>query len=653
MNQSSSLRRNSVALACLLLVPTFLFFSYGETNKTKNETILQATAIPSQNPSSTAINTVVSTTTPQPASSTLTSIAASPTPFYYPGVVKFAEAVGTFIATILSFVVLFALVFGVAWVIWKFGVKDKVSLSIEAFIEKSDALTEHYQLESYVRDAFENLWRRYWNTKKFYGKTTEKINVLVLLPALIDILEIVEHFNALVKPVNPSAGAIDLKFSVGPVELGGVQHIFRRMVGFRDFHLSILVLPAEQSRWKLEFILTLWEKVWYRYATTVDSTGIEKTIDESIGRIAWAMSQKDPEQASYAQYSRPGELSLLDGLDYFRRYYHDPNSISLLLQASQGFHETANSLESYYLEAKLLEAVSLQLSQSNPQETVKILKELLEEAQAATKRRKKLRRRILKQVRFNYALASFYLYTDEGYQESIDYFNGFKVPWPVLRRINTPVWNFMILRNNELRWDFVLHVLAQLNNAITYAHMVHRKNPDDKNKDLKAKADDILAQTNQYESESNTILRLSEKEISWREENVKIMLALRTRNNLEAGINSARRALEIASYALDVKANLGSLLLVQSFRAGGEPKNNASFLEAEHIYGELLQVGWDLGFVKYRLGTIRRVQGNFADSIALLTAAKDPKIRDVKDEYLDRQLQKATAGDSAFLEEDV
>lgn len=136
-------------------------------------------------------------------------------------------------------------------------------------------------------------------------------------------------------------------------------------------------------------------------------------------------------------------------------------------------------------------------------------------------------------------------------------------------------------------------------------------------------------------------------EIKWRVNNTKAMLALnlhQSKKEIENGIKASEEAIKIAPYAYDVKANLGSLNLLLSrmmVEKGKSPAKISKFAIAKNIFEELNLVGWDPGFVKFRLGIIRRAQGRFDEAIKILEEAKEPSIIDVPEKYINRQIKKA------------
>jgi hypothetical protein len=159
----------------------------------------------------------------------------------------------------------------------------------------------------------------------------------------------------------------------------------------------------------------------------------------------------------------------------------------------------------------------------------------------------------------------------------------------------------------------------------------------------------------EIEQKSN-ILGAALQEVQWRLFNAEVMEKLNLKKDLEYGIEAAKKAIELAPHALDVKANLGSLYLLLAAQHAVNnlsPIQDPTFIESEIIFNSLLETGWDPGFVKYRLGTIRRVQGKYPEAIVLLDGAADPSIIDVNLEYIEAQKEKSKKGDNTLSLNDL
>jgi hypothetical protein len=117
--------------------------------------------------------------------------------------------------------------------------------------------------------------------------------------------------------------------------------------------------------------------------------------------------------------------------------------------------------------------------------------------------------------------------------------------------------------------------------------------------------------------------------------NARIQFALSMRDPTEPVLDEAGRAVLFAPYALDVKANLGSLQLHMAAKGG--PDRALWLNRARDTFKELETTGWDKGFVHYRLATIERVRGNFDIARHHLEVAKDPGVRDVWDDLDDEE----------------
>ncbi len=143
----------------------------------------------------------------------------------------------------------------------------------------------------------------------------------------------------------------------------------------------------------------------------------------------------------------------------------------------------------------------------------------------------------------------------------------------------------------------------------------------------------------------------SVRDIQWRLLNARIAAAYIRKESTEEVIEHARRAVRIAPYALDVKANLGVLLMYQAAGETGE-KQKELLSEARGIFAELGETGWDPGFVHYRLAQLDRVAGDFADAQRHAVIASRPDMRDVH-RSLDRELDLIARKDQSFSKDTI
>lgn len=74
-------------------------------------------------------------------------------------------------------------------------------------------------------------------------------------------------------------------------------------------------------------------------------------------------------------------------------------------------------------------------------------------------------------------------------------------------------------------------------------------------------------------------------------------------------------------------------------------KSKKALQNADTIFTELQTTGWDVHFVRYRLGRVRRLQERWEDAIELLESARGG---DVPDQQIENEISKAQAKSTAL-----
>jgi len=462
-------------------------------------------------------------------------------------------------------------------------------------------------------------------------------------------------------------GDVTINLSVGPIELGGLERLWRGLTGQHEFALTVKSQPdtinSEAS--KLIYIVTRQGRVWFMESDNVTLLQRQTSIEDVTRKVAWVLSRQNAREAETLAQGTPPELNLLQGLQYLARYMDDLESIHPLQEAAKCFSELSKAGAQWAFQARLLEVVTLQLTQSRPELTAEQMLKLRDQYGNDRTRQAV--------ITYNLGQIKFYQYSSKGYEEAIKEFEKIRRPfewlwklapalWRGYLRLGSASWRYLpkywrriVFRSGRTAYQiYCLYCLAQCNIAITRAHMVNQNRRSvAENEKLAQQARGTAEKFKNELRETRPILGTAASEIEWRIYNTEVMLALNLVQNQTQGIEEAERALAIAPYALDVKANLGSLYLqVAAQKSGQPPHRTEEFMQARRIFEELAKVGWDPGFIKFRLGTIRRVEGLFQEAKSLLVEASDPQIRDVPQQYIDHQLgltakcdQRLTLGD--------
>ena len=117
-------------------------------------------------------------------------------------------------------------------------------------------------------------------------------------------------------------------------------------------------------------------------------------------------------------------------------------------------------------------------------------------------------------------------------------------------------------------------------------------------------------------------------------------------HDLQKGVTAALEGLRIDPLNLPLRANLGSLRLLEAQKAEEQnsyEERDRLLKDAETIFLRLKETGWDPGFVAYRLGRINRGQGKFEEAIKYQEAAKD---KDVARTRIQAEIERALAEDN-------
>jgi hypothetical protein len=453
-------------------------------------------------------------------------------------------------------------------------------------------------------------------------------------------------------------GQVNLKLSAGPVEVDNLGLIWRRLTGPREFAFiaNSQSDATHNQRRKIVYILTSQGQVWYTHTDTMTMApdGLKASLESEARRVAWVISRHNIKDADKLVRSDLPELKLIQGLQLVSDFFMDDlASIRPLEEARKCFVEAVED-DAWVFQASLLEVITLQLTQANPGETVKRM----------TCLRRKFKRDDNRRAIISYYLGQvrFYQYTQKGYRYAIKNFEKICRPiqwlwkirplWILCLRVEAiarqrlpPFWRRRASNYGLARYQlYCLYCLARCNIAMTLAHSIDPQYDSSKNQKLADDAFEIVGAVREELKSTSKLLGTAVPEVEWRLFNTVAMISIRLSRNLEQGLEAATQALKWAPYALGVKANLGSLYLkVAAEKSSANPSQTEDFVKAAAIFEYLEGVGWDPGFVKFRLGMIRRSQGRFHDARELLRQAGDHEIKDVEQEQIDAQIALADA----------
>lgn len=591
--------------------------------------------VPSQTPVAPIASTTATSIFPPSTSipPTQTAISATSTPtaetgigeVVFDGFKSFSEGIGSISGNICSVLIILGII-GLIYLLFIRAPNPKPELRLETYRIVDGQKTEHPALRDELQLAFARLRQNMVFIENFYF--------------LDDQLKSSGLYDQLPTAATSPEG-IGVKLSLGPVEIGGLERILRRVSGRKEFALLVTLQksPLLANAVHMTVLLTRNNTVFYTSSQEVAEDQIDDEIVKLSEKVAWAMSQETEAQVEALYRKDPPEVDILHGIGIVARYLKYAGRIEQLDRAVEYFRKAGEAGKEWHFQAGLLEAITMQLSQVRPHETAERmlqLKKLYEQDE-----QKRL------EIIYNLGQAEFYTYTREGYKKAIEYFQQIPRPPEISDASGHPV------QSNASNRQYLLYCLAQANIAIVKAHQIHSKHDKPEGKQLEAEARALVSAL-RLEIEKNQLqLGPAIAEVEWRLYNVETMLVLNMQLDPGDGIRAAQQALAIAPYAHDVRANLGSLHLLKAVKEGGNIAQSVDFKEATQIFEELEKTGWDAGFVKFRLGTIRRVQGRKEEASGLLQQASDPTINDVGQELIEKQQAKNSTGDTSFTSDDI
>jgi tetratricopeptide (TPR) repeat protein len=443
------------------------------------------------------------------------------------------------------------------------------------------------------------------------------------------------------------AEAAGLGVKVGPLEVNNVRRFWEWLTGQHDFILVTVQQadPAKTSNVHLLSVVALGETLVWTARRQANVSDLESTILDLARQVAWVISRRDVHDVANLSTATAPEIQVMRGLHLLADYIRQPESIAPLTSAAEYFADAGRASETWAFQAGLLGAIVLQLTQTEPGQTVTRMRELIERHGASRDRQLV--------IKYNLAQAHFYEYSQDSYRQAIELFREIPRPYAFLWNLRVLWQEVLKLNHSHARLRYQLYCLAQCNLAIVLAHQIDRAGTPNSKRALAANVGEIIAS---MEKELDVIERLlgpAVREVNWRIDNAKVVIALFLREKLDEAITMAEAAAQVVPYALDVKANLGSLNLLKAAEYDGQVASLPEFQKSVEIFESLDTTGWDPGFVSYRLGAIRRVQGSFEEAEKLLKRANDPKIKDVPTASIERQLIKAQARNSSLGHEDL
>ena len=448
-----------------------------------------------------------------------------------------------------------------------------------------------------------------------------------------------------------SSRNVDVKLSLGPLEVSSIDRFVNYLKAKKEYIclFSLKPLPHNHDIFRIEFLVTLNNSIFFSQSQDVISDNIDDYVFDIACHIASLISPSKNRKTIPLNWTSFPDVDLIKGIYLLAKYLKGPHYVTILEKAITCFRSISISGKEWAFQATLLEAIALQLTQAHPDQTVEKLQKLLSTYEQYKLGDKNQRKYVLT---FNLGQAKFYTYHPENYKDAIRLFNEIPKPrgdslWKKLLWLPLP-------KKNNIFLQYRLYYLAQANIAITIAHQIDNI-VDQKGKDNLANQAQTLVHKLRNEIEQRRlIIGDAFQEIEWRLYNAEVMISLNCQKDLDNGIMAAKNALGIAHHALDVRANLGSLYLLQSaMNSSADLSVSHEFQESDQIFSELIKTGWDPGFVKYRLGIIRRVQKNYAEAGILLNEALNPDIRDVSENTIKIQIGKNQKQDSTLTKDDL
>lgn len=462
------------------------------------------------------------------------------------------------------------------------------------------------------------------------------------------------NFDALSQSSSPRPEDVKLRLTIGPFELQNLSPWLIRLFKDQPYLLFVNLQPNPPGKILITFILHRGDKVPYSNTFNILKTERKEIISLVAREVAWVMGHEDSKEVGSDLSTWPAEIELTMGIHLLVQFMHNPTNTKLLEKAQYHFDEATYKDENWSFQSRLLSLISQMLTKSKPTDTAE---KFIKLADDYSKDRDK--RPILS---YYVGQALFYQYSKEGYPDAINSFKKVKRPYEFLWKYLRPMWWEVLKISNSKRMiqEYFLYSLSQCGIAITKAHQIKRR--DETTQDIKNNKqleEEINIISNSILEEANVAAKIIGQEISeiqWRALNAKLMAMLRLRKNFDEARKVAEEGLRIAPYALDLKENLGSLDLMiasQKFSTSEDILAIDEFIKAKDIYRNIGIIGYDLGFVKYRLGMISRVEGHFKEAIQILEEAKNPDIIDVPYQSIEIQISKARAGDATLAISDV
>lgn len=598
-----------------------------------------------------ATSTAAIQNTPTPISATRTTTAPTPTPAstLVPSgtITPYDEARKSFYGTIGTICAAGAL-FGALLVL--FGIVRLLNLVYERRVspeltiisasKSSNAIAEDTQLAIRVYNEFREFQEAMQHALKVLGGHIElqasKDSLANMLRPMLSLEAPFINHSMLKRLEGPNPS--DIRLNLGPLQVPSSAVNWLR--GFRKRNFMLLVEQHYDDGDITTISIVLTQDNHVRLAVTQpDDPTDPRSLRVIIEKVIWAISQISGEEIILNE-NKPAELLISRGLRYLAEFHRDSNTIEPLRMAIAEFGNAARVSDRWEFQASLLEAFSLQLSQSAPKE--------------ALLRVTRLRERFGQQeplkslLTYLLGVVSFYTYDPDILSNAIRYFE--EIRQPIVRQLARVDFS--------TKQRYALYLLAQSNIAITKAHQMIYEQSTETKQHLGIEADRIAQRVQNEIARNGKYLGGILPEIEWRALNAHIIVFMNKRDSksLKIGLQRCEEALDVAPYALDVKANKGTLKLLialqQSQLLGQDPVTLSEFIEAREIFEELEHVGWDPSFVKYRLGTIRRVQGLFDDAGRLLQEASGVA-QDVGPAYIEDQLAKVELGDTNLTESDI
>lgn len=432
----------------------------------------------------------------------------------------------------------------------------------------------------------------------------------------------------------PPAERIDIQVEVGPIRFGNLAHILSWYTGAKEFVLRISVMQDSAPNYSVFASLSLNQRLWHSWRDQVAPDQVDSFCQRLVREVVWVTSHRGPSEVQLIGHWRQSELHLLEGLERLSTYLTMPADVSTLEGAVDLFEKARRQPWAY--QADLLAAIAVSLAQREPRKAAQRMQQLVDEYGHVRRRRAVLL--------YNSAVANFRLYDvdddSQHYDDAIKLFESIKQPgWR---------WYWWLpIRKQAKVHDWTLYLLAQVGIANCLAHKLNVVSDSEKEPVINR----VRAINGRVAPLVNRLRRLlgpAADEVEWRIFNAEAVTELFGPRDANRGIEAAQRGLRIDPHNLPLKANLGSLILLQAQQS--EERNDTeartrALKEGEQIFVRLRQTGWDSGFIAYRLGRISRLQGEFSKAIEFLELGKN---KDVANRKIEAEIVKARARNSQF-----